>query len=467
MKTFWQKINSKDNLVYQHTKDFFYGYSFPVLVAFLVFLSYAFNLSLIGMGIIVLVVCFLFFFYEELTPFFPLMLTWLFSFSDKSIFSEKIWILLIIVSPVLPLLIIRLIKFNRKFKPGMLLASLLAVCIALFSGGLFSWDLNNYASGLSCILTVGPLLVVVYCFFRNYVHPTKEVNLKVYFSYVLTIAGCLVSAELFLHVVPKSNVLHHTLGWGQTNAGATFIATTIFFSLYLACKTNHGVLALFGYLFQFAGIVASKSDAVFAIVTIFTPIAFFLCLFLSKKEIRLRLISLLLLFLFLFSLFVIVGTATGFLQPIVERFSQNLTSDSGRLKIYQKAWDLFKRNPAFGVGLGGFYDHSTLGYTPGFIKIYYFHSTLMQVIACMGIVGIFAYAYYFYSRYKIIMLKRNLFTTIAFIAFTVFSIYGMIDCCEFYATPTMLTATQLIAFVEIINVEKGKADALPLSLFKS
>lgn len=465
MKTFWQKINSKDNLVYERTKDFFYGYSFPVLVALLVFLSYALNLSLIGMGIIVLLVCFLFFFYEELTPFFPLMLMWLFSFSNNSIFSKNFSVLLIIVSPVLPFLIIRLFKFKRNFNPGMLLASLIAVCIALFSGGLFSWDLNNYASGLSCMLTVGPLLVVVYCFFRNYVHPTKEVNLKIYFSFVMTIAGCLVSMELFMHVLPRSSVLYHFLGWGGTNGAATFIATTIFFSLYLACKTKHGILALLSYLLQFAGIIASKSDAVFAIVTIFTPIAYFLCLFLSKREVKIKLLNILLLFLLLFSMFVIVGTAIGFLQPIIARFSENLTYTSGRIKIYKKAWTLFKRNPAFGVGLGGFNDHDSLKYVTGFFNIFYFHSTLLQVLACMGLVGLFAYAYYFYSRYKIIMLKRNLFTTIVFIAFTVFSIYGMIDCCEFYATPAMLTATQLIAFVEIINVEKGKANALPLSLF--
>ena len=465
MKTFSQKMKKINETVYANTKDFFYGYAFPVIVAFLVFFSYALNLSMVGMAIIVLLVCFLFFFYDELTPFFPLMLTWLFSFSDKSIFSEKIWTLLIIASPVIPILIIRLFKFKRKFNVGMLLPALIVVCIGLFSGGLFSWDLNNYASGLSCILTVGPLLIVVYCFFRNYVRPTKEVDLSIYFSFVMTVAGCLVSLELFLHVLPTSNALHHALGWGQTNAGATFIATTIFFSMYLACKTKYGVLALLSFFLQFAGIIASKSDAVFAIVTIFTPIAFFLCFFLSDREMRLRLISLFLLFVLIFSVFIIISTATGFLTPIIIRYLQNLINDSGRLKIYHKAWDLFKRNPAFGVGLGGFYDHDTLNYTTGYIKIYYFHSTVMQVLACMGIVGICAYVYYFFSRYKIIMLKRNQFTTLVFIAFTVFTIYGMIDCCEFYATPAMLTATQLIAFVEIINTEKGKASALPLSLY--
>lgn len=465
MKTFSQKMKKFTTLVYDYTKDFFYGYAFPVIVAFLVFFSYALNLSMVGMAIIVLVVCFLFFFYEELTPFFPLMLTWLFSFSDSSIFSEKITTLLIIVSPVLPFLIIRLFKFKQKFNFGMLLLPLIVVCFALFMGGLFSLDIYNYASGLSCILTVGPLLIIVYSFFRNYVKPCKEVDLSIYFCFVMTVAGCLVSLELFLHALPTSNPLHHTLGWGQTNAGATFLATTIFFSMYLACKTKHGVLALLSFLLQFAGVIASRSDAVFAIVTIFAPIAFFFCFFLSNKKTRLKLISLALLCVLLISIFMIVSTATGFIYPIIERFAENLTNDSGRLKIYQKAWDLFKRNPAFGVGLGGFYDHTTLHYTTGFIKIYYFHSTFMQIIACMGIVGIFAYVYYFYSRYKIIMLKRNIFTTLVFISFTVFSIYGMIDCCEFYATPTMLSATQLIAFVEIINVEKGKASALPLNLY--
>ena len=72
--------------------------------------------------------------------------------------------------------------------------------------------------------------------------------------------------------------------------------------------------------------------------------------------------------------------------------------DSGRIKLFKEAWELFKAHPIFGVGKG----YVGTGTPTNEIGIYWFHSTFFQVIASMGIVGLMAYVYYYWARLKIL-----------------------------------------------------------------
>ena len=71
---------------------------------------------------------------------------------------------------------------------------------------------------------------------------------------------------------------------------------------------------------------------------------------------------------------------------------------SGRDVLYKEAIELFKAHPLFGVGRG----YLGPNYKLNSVGVYWFHSTVLQVAATMGIVGLAAYAYYYYVRFAIL-----------------------------------------------------------------
>ena len=133
-------------------------------------------------------------------------------------------------------------------------------------------------------------------------------------------------------------------------------------------------------------------------------------------------------------------------------------SDNGRLPLYKESLFLFAKYPIFGAG-AGYINYDTELITNG-IRIYNFHSTFFHVIATMGIIGFFAYLYYFVERFKILMARYNAFTFFMLTAFIMFECYGMVDTCEFNAIPLMCAVTVMLVVVEI---NKGN-DCSPLPL---
>ena len=448
------------------TKDIFYGYVFPVFVAFVALFSYLLNLSFIGFAIIVFLICFLLVFYKEQTPFLPLMTMWLFSFSGNSVFTGGLFTLLAIAIPVVFSFVFRLIIYSEKFTFGNLFLPLCLVSVALFCGGLFSLELGDYYNGLLTIFQTGPLLLFVYAFFRNNVKPNKNVHLPTYYSFVMTISGIVVSIQCILSSLKTSNPFYHDIGWGNINGAATFLLVSIFFSMYLAIKTKYFLLCLVAFAFQLIGIIATASDGVFGTVCVLSPICFLLLFLYADRKKRQQLFSLLIIILLITTILTIIHIETNCFGELIKKYTEGIHQDNGRTKYYIKAVELFTKNPIFGVGLG-YYDANFLDYFYGFFKYFWFHSTLFQVMACMGIFGVVVYIYYFYSRYKIITLNNNAFSMVVFMAFSAFTVYGMIDCAEFSAAPQMLTATIMLVITEIINLnEKGKVTTLPLSLNK-
>lgn len=448
------------------TKDIFYGYVFPIFVACVVLFSYLLNVSFVGFTIIVFLICFLFVFYKEQTPFLPLMTMWLFSFSGNDVFLGGLPTLLAIAIPVIISFVFRIFIYSEKFSFGTLFLPLCLVTVALFCGGLFSLELSEYTNGLLTIFQVGPLLIFVYSFFRNEVKVNKNVDLKTYYSYVMTVSGCVVSIQCILSSLNSTSPFYHNIGWGNINGAATFLLVSIFFSMYLAIKTKYLFPCFLAFVFQLIGIIATNSDGVFGTVCILSPVCFLLLFIYADKKKRQELIYLFIFILLVVITLTIVHLSTGCFDSLIDKYVEGVKEDNGRTEYYKKALQLFKQNPLFGVGLG-YYDASLLDYFFGFHKYFWFHSTLFQVMACMGTFGILVYVYYFYTRYKIITLNNNAFSMVVFIAFSAFTVYAMIDCGEFSATPQMLTSTILMAVTEIINLnEKGKVNTLPLSLNK-
>ena len=146
-------------------------------------------------------------------------------------------------------------------------------------------------------------------------------------------------------------------------------------------------------------------------------------------------------------------------MKLISKFYSGLVSGSGRFDLFAEAAWLFSKYPFLGAGLG--YVNPDKLYGVDSLHVYNFRSTLFQVGATMGIVGLLAYTYYFVERFNLFRNKKSVFNLFALIAFIVFEVYGMIDACEFTIMPQMLILTIMLVVVEKTN-KRGNEKPSPL-----
>ena len=121
---------------------------------------------------------------------------------------------------------------------------------------------------------------------------------------------------------------------------------------------------------------------------------------------------------------------------------------SERIELYKEAWTLFKEHPIFGVGKG--YVGSII--EPNAMNVYWFHSTIMQVLACMGIVGLVAYIYYYWVRLKILFEHINHSFNLFILAVWVgFEGYSLINPNTFMAYPFMMLIIVMTLLLERVQ----------------
>ena len=118
---------------------------------------------------------------------------------------------------------------------------------------------------------------------------------------------------------------------------------------------------------------------------------------------------------------------------------------SGRFDLYKEAWALFKAHPIFGVGKGYV---GTITVTNG-TGIYWFHSTIFQILASMGVVGLVAYVYYYWARFKVLFSNiKNSFNLFVLAVWVGFEGYSLINTGTFVAYPCMALVIVMTALLE-------------------
>ena len=430
--------------------EFFYGPFYPVFVALFITLAFASNASLAGLLLVSLTASVVFLRFEDATPIIPLLFFVVLCFRDYNVMNGVLGY--IFLAPALISFIARFFLYPiKKFRLGKLFLPLVGVSVALLLNGLLS-DVNNYTNGLVTAFTIGPVMIIIYLFFLNYVNPPKDFNLKKYLCYLLVILGLtcfthLCIQSIHLNVIKDLEFITSELGWGNTNCAATLLLISIPACWYLITQVKNIIPLFIILVILHMGIILSGSDGVLAISLIFTPIiAFFTYLNIDAKRraIYLKIILTILFVLTVSALVIVCVYDFEYLLSLLEpRFS-----DSSRTKLYQEALDLFSKYPIFGAGLG--YQNPELPTLLG-VRLYNFHSVLFHVMGTMGIIGIIAYTFYYTERFKLLMKNYNTFTLFITMAFIMFECYAFIDTSEFNAIPLMSTITVLFTIVELTN----------------
>jgi hypothetical protein len=88
----------------------------------------------------------------------------------------------------------------------------------------------------------------------------------------------------------------------------------------------------------------------------------------------------------------------------------------------------------------------------------YFHSSIIQILSCSGLVGLTSFVLLYVVRIKNLLKNQTIFGSFAFIAFVMFGCYALIDNGEF--NMVTIYVTLLIAIASIINTKRDSE--LPL-----
>ncbi|MBR2498455.1 MAG: O-antigen ligase family protein [Clostridia bacterium] len=431
-------------------KTFFYGKFYPIIVGIVALISYVSYFPYLALTVFVLFACTLLLLYRDLTPFLILPMGVVIMFRNFSDAAHPYCIVL--YGLVAVCLIAHFILYPPKHVSGKLFLPFLAITIALFLGGVGSRYVTEYKNGLFFAFMTGPFLAFVYYLFSAYILPPKEFDLRKYFSYIIIVLAVIISFEILLHqFLFKLNLpveLKCDIGWANINAAATLLLFSIPICWYKITKSNYSCLYFILLFILYLGVIVSNSHGCIGITIAMTP---FLAIFsvvkcnsLKKRTLTIIYCSMLLAITLGVSLAIILTNGT-----IVNEVLQNFFNDSGRLELYDEALWLFKDFPIFGVGLGYVNADATL--TTDALHAYNFHSTLFHVCATMGIVGLIAYVYYFIQRFRILGAKNTSFNLFSLTAFVMYTLYGLMDTCEFMIMPQMLIVTILIVIVEKTN----------------
>lgn len=351
----------------------------------------------------------------------------------------------------LPIAIVtHFIRFRVPFRLGKLFFPQLAVSIALLVGGIGSISLEHYTIGLVYALLLGVAILFFYFLFYLYAYPPKNVDFKNWIANILNFIAILIVAQVITRYIQEYEIHSRigsgvSIGWGIANNYATILLFTVAGTFYLATKSKFSILYIISAVLQYIVIVISwsRGATLFAAVILpFLLVAFFVT---TPKENR----------RFAFGGFVVVlaiflGALIALWEPIMDLVDGILaqgTGVSGRDKLYQEAIDVFMANPIFGAGVGfdGVY------YRQETMPMYWFHSTLFQIIGSMGIVGIVAYAWYYFARYRVMVRKHCSFSAFMLIGMLGFEGYSMIDTGTFVPLPIMFIVILMTLVIELDN----------------
>lgn len=313
----------------------------------------------------------------------------------------KLWWLAI---PVIPSLLFHLIVYREKPQKSILLYGLIGIAIAITFGGFGSISSEEYFTGanLYYVAGLGIAMVLMHLLISSKYHDRKSFDIQQYLCLVFYVMGVFGVFMLFQHFevhwdeICSSGQLPE-IQW--SNNLSTFLMIAMPFGFYFARKNPiHMVMTLL----MFAAMLLSGSRA----PLIFGVMEYFICVIVFTVIDRKRW------YVYLLPAVVLIAAAYYYRGPLTEWFLEVLTSNGNieneaRFQMALRAWDEFRANPLFGSGLGATGRQDI--YNPVKFAMNWYHSAPFQIFGSLGIIGIAAYLYLWYTRVRIFLAHRTIF----------------------------------------------------------
>ena len=349
---------------------------------------------------------------------------------------------------------------KRVRRPGSMTVPQIAVSVALIIGGAGVVTAADYLKALPNTLFLGIGVLAVYLLIYCYAARDDKRDVGLYFSKMLMWFGFAVLAEMAVWYIRADlapadwGKVARDFGWGIENNAATILSLSAPMCFYLATRYRWGgVYALCGAA-QYIGVILSYSRGGILMAAFTAPVCVVLGLVKATDKKRMGIAYALI----IAALIVCFGVYFGEIEAAIKSLFDQGFGPSHRDILYAEAWDLFTAHPFLGVGLG-FYGNN---FDINTMQFYWFHSTLFQVLANMGVVGLAAYVFYYIARFRTIRRLRNPFNLFTLVAWLGFEGYSMMDTGTFVPFPTMTLVLVTAGIAELVSSRpqfNGEADS--------
>lgn len=435
-------------------RTFYDSIYYPILVAALVLLGHSIGADIAFCGVIVLafavgcvccenfnfalpIFCCTFFLVTiEHGPNVPY-------YSDYYLQTPVLIILAIYVLVLLISLLYFMIKNRSRARmpsKNSLFLGLVMLCITLCANGLFSknYTVNNLFYAASFLIMPLGVYLLFYAYSKFDKHSRDR------FAFCLVLTGLLICAELLFAylttvqfvngIVVKESVV---LGWGVWTTIGGLLCMFMPASFYFAASHKHGWLGILSGAFHLICILLSQSRGALLIgAGLFLLCMVILC-FVGKNKKQNRILTLCL------ALFGILGgiVLSEKILSVLQNFINYGFGDNGRFDIWRAGWKNFIENPLFG---SGFYDSYVNEEWTMSVVPYFYHNTLIQILASVGVIGFAAYLFHRVQTCLAVFRCPSIYKTFLGICVMGLLLFSMLDVLFFCIYPMIFYALILV-----------------------
>lgn len=374
--------------------------------------------------------------------------------------------LLALVPVILLGVIFNLVKFRRGrqhwdfIHPAKIKGfhcALIALIIPFALGGVGS----PYEHPLAVLAALG--LIILCAFGYTFLTATnrdseQKAQLPEYLLKILFVSGILVSLQLIIYFARlggieqiKDAILQKEInvGWAGKNNIAPVISMCIPAGFYFSIKKSKlSPIFTAVSLLQYALLLTTGCRGAILFTTLALPAMLLYTIVKSQNKVA---FGVTVCIAFAVAIFIVAYFGEFVSQLITSIIGKGLDSAGRTEALYPLAWETFKKWPIFGSGWDyrlGEFAHDN--YTP-----YWYHSTFFQIMATMGTVGLIAFGFFYFWRYRSLLAHRKNPAYIALLAgLALFDAYGMIDT-NFFG-PTFFIMLLCISLVADINLPDGR-----------
>lgn len=446
-----------------------YSDVFLACVCLFTYLVWLLNWSMFGVAVIFSLACLTLLFSDCLSVIFlPIVCVMTAVRTEDATSLVSLWPLLILFVLCAGCFVWR--NFSQKLRLGQMFFPYLAVTVSLLLGGIGVISAENYLRALPLVLGVGAAPLAIYFVFVNFLRQENSADIPLYFAKVCAFAGFVVCLEL-VTVMAQSGLSpsqwggsYWHVGWGNRGTIAEFLPFSFVMCLYLATRAKRCsyvyLLAAFVQVFCLA-LTMSRSGILFGGIAF--AVGWVMCILKGNRK-ELLICSGIIAGLVILFCIVFHQKVGSLISGILQRFGEfGIRFENGKLVIdgtsgrwgedglYGKAIRMFKDYPVFGAGLG----HGAVGEGPNMDIMERFHSTVLEVMASLGIVGMLCYGFYYVVRFATVFRKGNIknkFPLFVFIVWIAFEGHSLVDMNTFAPVFVIFVSLQLA----IIQVCKGE-----------
>lgn len=409
---------------------------------------FAYGAYFVGLWLCALTMCFCLVVHRDILPSFAA-----FVFATISVFEmyratyEQMFSVRFIAIPVVLAFVFHMVYYRPTgYRPSRSFYAQLAVSVAITLAGIFTTTAKEYFTLPNLYFTValGFGLLAMLVILELYL-PQDRNYMTSYFARTMMYVGLLVILMWIVAVIQDIPEMNEGFRipyrqWKNNVGNLMLIAVPL--TLYYGTRSRQSWLCMLFATLEFGAILFSMSRGSMMVAIVLAPIEY-AAFFYYLKDKRARLLNL-----------IILGTMAALTLCILFANGKRLLEYlEGLLQVHEdeSRWDLyiegvnnFYRAPWFGVGFG--YRNNEV-YPLNDMAIFWYHSTPVQIIASMGIMGVIAYAYQFWIRLRL-CLRNSAFHIFCMLGFAAFEGYSCVNTGDFSPLPFCVLIVMMFLLCE-------------------